>query len=201
MRARGLSELNKTLRNLDRKAANEMRKQLRATIIPVAKDIAGDVPDTPPLSGMIRTRAGNPVNGVTRWTGVPKASVSFTPGRARSSKSQNILSMKFTGGTRNTGGLGFDYAELAGSSKRAPAQFSKVYERNGLSGYQHRLNGQGRAFNRGIRAAKPIRGRGGYYAFDSAVKRYRQIDGLGERAIRKFMADTSKEILKARFIF
>ena len=201
MRARGLSELNKTLRNLDRKAANEMRKQLRATIIPVAKAIAGDVPETPPLSGMIRTRAGNPVNGVTRWTGVPKASVSFTPGRARSSQSQNILSMKFTGGTRNTGGLGFDYAELAGSSNRPGNQYSKVYERNGLSGYQHRINGQGRAFNRGIRAARPIRGKGGYYAFDSAVKRYRQIDGLGERAIRKFMADTSKEILKARFIF
>lgn len=201
MRARGLSELNKTLRDLDRKAANEMRRQLRATIIPVAREIAGDVPEQPPLSGMIRDRQGNPVNGVTRWTGTPKASVSFTPGRARSAKSQNILSMKFTGGSRNTGGLGFDYAELAGNSNRPGRSFSRVYERNGIPGYQHRINGQGRAFIRGIRQAKPIRGKAGFYAFDSAVKRYRSLEGLGERAIRKFMADTSKEILRQRFIF
>lgn len=199
MRATGLNELNKTLRNLDRKAANEIRKQLRATIIPVAKSIAGDVPETPPLSGMGRTRAGNPVNGVTRWTGVPKASVSFTPGRARGGKSQNILSMKFTGGTRAGGGIGFDYAELAGISNRPGARYSKVYERNGVTGFQHRINGQGAAFNRGIRAAKPIRGRGGYFVYDSAVKRYRQIDGLGKKAIKTFMDQTSREIVRQRY--
>lgn len=201
MRARGISELNNTLRKLDRKAANEMRKQLRATILPVAREIANDVPAQPPLSGMIRDRQGNAVNGVTRWTGVPRASVSFTPGRARSSKTQNILSMKFTGGTRAGGGIGFDYAELAGSSNRSPNPYSRTYERNGIPGYQHRVTGQGRAFVRGIRSAKPIRGKGGYYAFDSAVKRYGSIEGIGERAIRKFMADTSAEILRQRFIF
>jgi len=109
-----------------------------------------------------------------------------------------LLSMKFTGGTRAGGGIGFDYAELAGSSRRPGARFSKVYDRAGSPGIQHRINGQGRAFNRGIRSYKPIRGRGGYFAYDSAVKRYPQIEGLGRRAIDKFMADATREIQRVR---
>lgn len=199
MRVEGISQLTATLRTLDRKALNQLRAQMRATINPVAKAIAGDVPATPPLSGMgpNTRRGGNPVNGVTRWTGVPKSSVAFTPGRAKGGSSR-ILSMKFTGGSRSGGGIGFDYAELAGSSKRPGARFSRVYERDGIPGFQHRINGQGQAFNAGIREAKQIRGRAGYFAYDSAVKRYPQIEGLGRRAIDKFMADATREIQRIR---
>jgi hypothetical protein len=106
--------------------------------------------------------------------------------------------MKFTGGTRAGGGIGFDYAELAGSSRRPGAKFTKVYERGGFPGLQHRVNGQGEAFNRAVRAYKPIRGRGGYFAYDSAVKRYPQIEGLGKRAIDAFMADATRELRRIR---
>jgi len=136
-------------------------------------------------------------NGVTRWTGQVRSSVSFTPGRARGGSSR-ILAMKFTGGTRAGGGIGFDYAELAGSSRRPGARFSRDYERDGIPGFQHRVNGQGRAFNKGIRDFKPIRGRAGYFAYDSAVKRYPQIEGLGKRAIDKFMKDATREIQRVR---
>lgn len=199
MRVEGLIEVTNALRDMDRKSANAMRAKLRVTILPVAKEIAGDVPLTPPLSGMgpNTRRGGNPVNGVTRWAGVPKASVSFTPGRARS-KSTRILSMKFTGGSRDSGGLGFDYAELAGNSSRPGSKFTKPYERNGIPGFQHRVNGQGQAFNAGIRAAKPIRGKAGYFVYDSAVKRKGQIEGLGERAIKQYMDDTTREIARIR---
>ena len=186
MRVEGVATLTKELRNLDRKAINKLRAEMRGSINPVARAIAGDVPEQAPLSGMNH-------NGVTRWTGTVRSSVSFTPGRARGG-STRLLAMKFTGGTRAGGGIGFDYAELAGSSRRPGARFSKVYDRAGSPGIQHRINGQGRAFNRGIRAYKPIRGRGGYFAYDSAVKRYPQIEGLGERAIKKFMRDASREL-------
>jgi hypothetical protein len=106
--------------------------------------------------------------------------------------------MKFTGGTRAGGGIGFDYAELAGSSRRPGSRFTKVYERGGFPGFQHRVNGQGEAFNRAVRAYKPIRGRGGYFAYDSAVKRYPQIEGLGKRAIDAFMADATREVQRIR---
>jgi len=186
MRVEGVATLTKELRNLDRKAINKLRAEMRGSINPVARAIAGDVPEQAPLSGMNH-------NGVTRWTGTVRSSVSFTPGRARGG-STRLLAMKFTGGTRAGGGIGFDYAELAGSSRRPGARFSKVYDRAGSPGIQHRINGQGRAFNRGIRAYKPIRGRGGYFAYDSAVKRYPQIEGLGERAIKKFMQDANREL-------
>jgi len=57
---------------------------------------------------------------------------------------------------------------------------------------------RGRAFNEGIRNARPIKGRGGFFAYDSAVKRYPQIEGLGKRAIDKFMKDATREIQRVR---
>jgi hypothetical protein len=196
MRVEGIAQLSATLRTLDRKAVNRLRADMRGSVMPIAKAIAGDVPPEAPLSGMMRSRmkyGGSPVNGVTRWTGQPKSSVQFTPGRARGGASR-ILAMRFTGGTRAGGGIGFDYAELAGTSRRPGARFSRVYERNGIPGLQHRINGQGRAFNEGIRNARPIKGRGGFFAYDAAVKRYPQIEGLGERAIKKFMTDANREL-------
>ena len=190
MRVEGISQLTATLRTLDRKAVNKLRAEMRATINPVANAIGSDVPKQAPLSGMDH-------NGVTRWTGTVRSSVSFTPGRAKGG-STRLLAMKFTGGTRAGGGIGFDYAELAGSSRRPGARFSRVYDRAGSPGVQHRINGQGRAFNEGIRSYKPIRGRAGYFAYDAAVKRYPQIEGLGKRAIDKFMADATREIQRVR---
>ena len=190
MRVEGLAQLNNTLRDLDRKALNKLKGEMRKSIKPVASAIANDVPETPPLSGMNH-------NGVTRWTGQVKTSVSFTPGRGRGG-STRLLAMKFTGGTRAGGGIGFDYAELAGSSRRPGSRYSKVYDRGGYPGLQHRINGQGQAFNRGIRAYKPIRGRGGYFAYDSAVKKYPIIEGLGKRAIDKFMDDATRELRRIR---
>jgi hypothetical protein len=200
MRVDGIADVTRALRDMDRKSLNKLRSEMRGSIMPIAKEIASDVPPQAPLSGMMRSRmkhGGNPVNGVTRWTGQPKSSVQFTPGRARGGSSR-ILAMRFTGGTRSGGGIGFDYAELAGSSRRPGAQFSRPYERGGIPGFQHRINGQGRAFNEGIRAAKPIKGRGGFFAYDAAVKRYPRIEGLGKRAIDKFMADATREIQRVR---
>ena len=190
MRVEGVAAVTRELRGLDRKALNKLKQVMRASIMPVAKSIASDVPDRAPLSGMNH-------NGVTRWTGVPRASVSFTPGRAKAGATK-LLSMKFTGGTRAGGGIGFDYAELAGSSSRAGAQFSRVYDRGGYSGFQHRINGQGAAFNRGVRAFKPIKGKGGFFVYDAALKRYPIIEGLGKLAIDSFMVEASREIARLR---
>jgi hypothetical protein len=202
MRVEGVSAVTRELRGMDRKAVNKLKAVMRQTIMPVAKEIASTVPDKAPLSGMERSRlkyGGSSVNGVTRWAGVPRASVSFTPGRARAGATR-LLAMKFTGGTRGAGGIGFDYAELAGSSSRAGAQFSRVYERDGIPGLQHRINGQGRAFNQGIRASKPIKGKGGFFVYDAALKRYPVIEGLGKRAIDAYMVQATRELARLRSI-
>ena len=192
MHVSGVGDVTKQLRLLDRKALNALRKQMRMAVLPIAKEIAGEVPSQAPLSGMNHS-------GVTRWTGVPKASVSFTPGKSRGGGTR-LLGMKFTGGTsRSGGGIGFDYSELAGSSKRPGSQFSKVYSWGGYGGQQHRVTGQGRAFNAGIKAAKPIKGKGGFFVFDSALKKHGKIEGLGKRAIDQFMRDANSELSRAKF--
>jgi hypothetical protein len=191
IRAKGMKETVATLRKLDNETQKKLRKELRSKIKPVAQAIANDVPATPPLSGMNH-------NGVTRWTGVPKVGVQFRTGGG---KTRQILSMRFTGGTRGQGGIGFDYAELAGSSRRPGSVFSRVYDRAGSPGIQHAVTGQGKAFNEGIRAAKEIRGRGGYFAFDSSIKKYPIIEGLGKRAVKDYMRGASAAIRKARFGF
>ena len=191
MHVSGVGDVTKQLRLLDRKALNALRKQMRMAVLPIAKEIAGEVPSQAPLSGMNHS-------GVTRWTGIPKASVSFTPGKSRGGGTR-LLGMKFTGGTgRSGGGIGFDYSELAGSSKRPGSQFSKVYSRGGYGGQQHRVTGQGRAFNRGIRAFKPIRGKGGFFVFDSALKKHSRIEGMGKAAIAQFMRDATNDLQRLR---
>jgi hypothetical protein len=192
MRVEGVAAVTRELRDLDRKALNKLKAVMRGSIMPIAKSIAADVPEQAPLSGMNH-------NGVTRWTGAPRASVSFTPGRARGGSSR-LLSMKFTGGTRAGGGIGFDYAELAGSSSRPGSRFSKVYDRGGFSGFQHRIAGQGAAFNRGVRQAKPIKGRAGYFVYDAALKRYPVIEGIGKIAIDAFMVEATREIARLRSV-
>ena len=71
MRVDGIADVTKALRDMDRKTLNSLRSEMRRSIMPIAKEIAGDVPPEPPLSGMgpNTRRGGNPVNGVTRWTG------------------------------------------------------------------------------------------------------------------------------------
>jgi hypothetical protein len=46
--------------------------------------------------------------------------------------------------------------------------------------------------------AKKIPGKAGYFVYDSAVKRYKTIEGLGKRAIDKFMADATRELARIR---
>jgi membrane-associated protease RseP (regulator of RpoE activity) len=187
--ASNLNHVVKTLRGVDRQILNELRKELRGKIQPYANSIAQAVPAQSPLSGMRH-------DGVTRWSGKPKATVSFTPGKSRSGN--RLLSIRLTGGSAGRGPLGFDYAELAGVRKRAPKPFSKLYERNGLL-QQHRVNGQGDAMISQLRRKKPIRGKAGYFAFDEALQKYPLLTKIGVLALEKFGAKVSRELIVRDF--
>jgi hypothetical protein len=184
MRPQGVAQVTRDLRKIDRGSLNALRKDMRQSIQPIAKEIASSVPTQSPLRGM------NNHEGVTRWAGSPRASVSFTPGRGRGG-GKRLLAMKFTGGKK---GLGFDYLELAGSSKRPGAQYSKVYSRGSSSGIQHAIRGQGEAFKAKVKKEVQIRGKAGYFVFDSALKKHGRIEGLGKRAIGKYMRDATREL-------
>jgi hypothetical protein len=187
--ASNINHTVKTLRGVDRKVLNELRKELRGKVQPYANSIAQAVPAQSPLRGMRH-------NGVTRWEGKPKASVSFTPGKSRSGN--RLLSIKVTGGSAKSGPIGFDYAEVAGIRRRAPRPVSKVYEREGLL-QQHRVNGQGDAMIRALQRKVPIRGRAGYFAFQEALQKYPLLNKIGVLALQKFSVKITHELIGRGF--
>lgn len=187
--ASNINHTVRTLRGVDKRVLNDLRKELRGKVQPYAQSIANAVPATPQLRGMRH-------NGVTRWEGKPKASVSFTPGKSRSGN--RLLSIKLTGGSAGRGPLGFDYAELAGVRRRAPKPFSKVYQREGLN-QQHRVNGQGDAMIEKLRQLNPIRGKAGYFAFNEALQKYPLLNKIGVLALQKFELKITNELIGRGF--
>lgn len=180
----------RTLRGVDRRVLNDLRKELRGKVQPYAQSIANAVPAQSPLRGMRH-------EGVTRWGGKPKATVSFTPGKSR--KGNRLLSIKLTGGSAGRGPIGFDYAEVAGVRKRPPKPFSKVYrDGQGLS-RQHRVNGQGDAMIEELRRRNPIRGKAGYFAFNEALQKYGLLNKIGVLALQKFSIKITHELIGRGF--
>ena len=183
--ASNINHTVRTLRGVDRRVLNELRKDLRGKVQPYANSIAQAVPAQSPLRGMRH-------DGVTRWGGKPRATVSFTPGKSRTGN--RLLSIKLTGGSAGRGPIGFDYAELAGVRRRAPKPFSKVYQREGLN-QQHRVNGQGDAMIEELRRKNPIRGKAGYFAFDAALQKYPLLTKIGVLALQKFSVKITHELI------
>jgi hypothetical protein len=176
-------DMNK-LRQVDRKVYNELRRELRGKIDPYAESIRQSIPSQAPISGMNRT------NGITRWEGKPRKTVSFTTGARRGS----LLKIILTGGTRAAGPLGFDYAEVAGIRRRPPRPYTRPYDRGGYSGIQHRVNGQGDAMSRAIRRRKPIPGKAGYFAFDNALQKYPLLRKIAELSLARYVARVNQEL-------
>jgi len=189
MRPQGVAQVTRELRGVDRASLNALRKDMRGSIMGIAKEIAGTVPPQAPISGM------QDHNGVTRWGGIPRASVSFTPGGSRGGGNR-LLSMKFTGGK---GKIGFDYAELAGSSKRPGSTRSKSYSRNSSIPFRHNVTTQGDKFKSAIADRVGLtKGKSGFFVFDAALKKHGRIEGLGKRAIDAYMKDATRAIGRAR---
>lgn len=104
--ANNIREAVKELKELDKNVLKGLRKDLRASIGPFAKQIAEAVPNDPPLSGMGQY-------GATGWSPV-RPSISFTPGRSRKS-GDHLVSIRINP-TRKQRGLYL--GELAGSRSR-----------------------------------------------------------------------------------
>jgi len=159
------------LKDFERTAVRELRSDLKASLNPIAAEIAGRISREPPLSGM-RHR------GRTRWRGVNKPVVEFRPGKSRRG-GERLVNIRFTGGAR---GLGFDYAELAGIRRRPAKAMSRPYEKRNQSGtFQHRLNGQGDAF---IQNLAQETGRGpGRFMFLEALRYRPQMFALALKSL------------------
>lgn len=118
--------------------------------------------------------------GKTRWRGVNKPRVEFTPGKTRAG-AHRLVNIAFTGGSR---GLGFDYAELAGIRRRPPKEYSKEYQRRGDSVIrQHRINGQGDGFIKALE--DQVMEKPGRFAFSGMLKKRAEVTRLAIESINR----------------
>jgi len=191
---RDLDRVLRELKTIDDKSVRVLRSKLKTGLAPIAGQIKADIPREAPLSGMQRSRRGTAVRGRTKWRGVNKPVISFTPGRSKKSGT-NLLMITMTGGKR---GLGFDYAELAGIRSRPGATISREYtRRTGRGGMTrpmtHRVTTQGDKFIDGLNADKQIRGKAGRYAYDSFLKHKPQIVETSRLIINGFMASYKRK--------
>lgn len=179
-----LNRAIKVIRETDSNLVRELRSGLKRSIEPVTAKIAASISRDTKLRGM-RHR------GRTRWRGVNKPVVNFTPGRSRRSGTR-LVSISVTGGAR---GLGFDYAELAGLRRNTPRPYSKEYQRRGdRAPRQHRVAGQGDGLIEGLEKYYPIRGKAGYFAFDAFLDSRPYVQGVALAAVNKLAAETNQKL-------
>lgn len=170
------------LKQFENTAVRELRSDMKQKLGPIAGQIAAGISRDAPLRGM-RHR------GKTRWRGVNKPVVEFSPGRGRYG-GKRLVNIRFTGGSR---GLGFDYAELAGIRRRPPKPMSKPYQRRDRDGVQqHRIAGQGDAF---IQALAEQTGKGpGRFMFLSAIKRRPQLVMIATKSLNDAAAKVNRRL-------
>lgn len=174
----------KVLRETDSNLVRELRSGLKRSIEPVTAKIASSIPRDSKLRGMNH-------RGRTRWRGVNKPVVNFTPGRSRKSGTR-LVSISVTGGAR---GLGFDYGELAGLRRNTPKPRSKEYQRRGDKVMRtHRIAGQGDGMIEGLEKYYPIRGRAGRFAFDAFLDSRPYVQGIAMVAVNKLAAETNQKL-------
>lgn len=164
MRAEGVREVIAELKKLSPDLVKQLRKDLRAGLKPQAQAVAAAYPKAPPLSGM-----GYPSR--LQWSAV-RATVSITPGRSRRYReTSNLVSIRAAG----TPDAGVNMAELAGSRSKG-------------------FTPQGQNMIAVLNERKPMKGRGGRYAFDAFRKNRDEVVRIADEIIRKYAAMVSRRL-------
>jgi len=164
LRAEGVRQVIAELKKISPELVVELRKELRSGLKPQAQAVAAAYPKAPPLSGM-------GTNGRLRWAPV-RATVSITPGRSRRYReTSNLVSIRAAG----TPDDGVNMAELAGSRSKG-------------------FTPQGQNMIAVLNNRKPMRGRGGRYAFDAFRKNRDQVVRVADEIIQRYAAVVSRRL-------
>jgi hypothetical protein len=164
VRAEGVREVLAELKKLSPDLVKQLRKDLRAGVQPTVKAVVAAYPIAPPLSGMAN-------NGDLRW-GRVRGSVSITPGRSRKYRqTSNLVSIKVTGSPDR----GLRMVELAGSRSSGSTP-------------------QGQNLIAVLNRRRPMRGRGGRFAYDTFRKNRDQAVQVADVIIRKYAAVVSRRL-------
>lgn len=182
-----VQQVTRELKQFEDGAIRSLRSDLRVALGPIANQVATEIPRQSPLRKPSKG-GGMSHKGKTRWRGVNKPRIEFTPGRRRD-RSHKLVNISMTGGAR---GLGFDYAELAGIRRRPPKEFSKEYTRSDGEVRQHRLNGQGDGLIKALE--DQVMQEPGRFAFTRFLKRKRLLNELTIATINKHAEKVNQKL-------
>lgn len=158
----GTAEVIRYLRRYQPETLRAMRKDMRTDIRPIAAPIVSEINST--ITNQLMSRDYEMFhNGRTQWTGAR-----YTP--QVTSNRNGIVKLRFTG---KKGGLGFDYAELAGVRRRPPRNRSKGWYSNAEGYHSYDYAGQGDVF---INRLNKDFGKPGRFAWIRIIKKRAEID-------------------------
>jgi hypothetical protein len=154
-----LVKLKQDLKLIDEKLHLQVSKEITGYLRPIAKTMAGGLPQQAPIRGF--GRSGNSA----RWSGVKGQA--YSSAFAKPGKATSIARIELFGGGKDL--AAFKIADLAGTKGQyGDGALSKA----GPSGRQHTVNGQGRAMVEALSQKYPLSagGRGGRFGWASFMK-------------------------------
>lgn len=154
-----LQKLKQDLKGLDESLHLSVSKEITGYLRPIAKNMAGSLPQQAPISGF--AKRGNRA----RWSGVKGQA--YSSAFAKPGKATSIARIELFGNGKDL--AAFKLADLAGTK----GQYDDGgISRAGPSGRQHALNGQGRAMVEALSQKHPLSagGRGGRFGWAVFMK-------------------------------
>lgn len=155
--AEAIRELRRYEPGLYKEFAKKLKSELRSIVQPVQSQINSEI-----TSALKSSMPGMFHNGRSSWSGA-------TLSTRVTSKPKELIFINATG---RVGKVGFNYAELAGIERRRPRPISRPYTKNGRT-MQHRVNGQGLAFNAKLQREF---GKPGRFAWSKVIKQKPEIE-------------------------
>lgn len=194
----GIDNMVAELQRIDKELVKELKKEMAQAIRPTAAMIKARIPTSDRgriLSGMLESAStGASAEGRTRWSPV-RATIKFFPRPRKAGYGvKPLLGIDITG---SPGGLGFDYAELAGASKRSPRSRTKEFSRRTRTGQTvtyTRKNNHGDQFIRDLKAKVPSPMKAGRYAYAVFRDEKPRLEAKAQVILDKYAAKTSRRI-------
>lgn len=190
IKVEGVDELLAALKDMTSAATQKKFKQAMANSV---RSTAAMIKQGVPTDGG-RVLSGMVHQGRTRWSPV-RATIKFDA-KARRSKAQfrPLLQINVTG---SPGGLGFDYAELAGASKRKPRPRTKEFSRKTIYGETKtytRVNNGGDIFIQKLTDRFPFRAKAGRFAYRIFIEQKPKIEQDALKILETYASKISRDV-------
>lgn len=182
-RVYGIDRTIRELKEVEPKAINALRKDLRIAAEPIAQTIKSGLPSEAPTRGM--RHKGRTGWNISKISVKPKTNFS----RRASARGYSIVSIWVGGKKGTTGAAGLQIADMSG--RRGNVRTSgrtKSYTKNGVE-TSHRINGQGRGLQKKLRAA-PSR-----YVWKKAEQQIPQISSEILLSLEKTSVSINKNLM------